>query len=248
MKFLLKSMVLATICCLASMGCTGSSTCPEREPPLKQASEEARLMAMCLEDELHPPPALAAAVDSNLVLIRSQFAVEYPIVEELVFRPPWVPSRIIIGFVEATAEMVRDDKYDAWDDLNEEYGVTEIDKALVSLGAVKVNFESLMHPDHLIEIYSGLPGVSYVERDNHPGDWENIYPRRTDEGVTYLFRDAWEGCPVGCIYQELWYFTVADAEVEFVGHWKPARGTPEPAWWEDAAQNVDLFRKWQYPP
>jgi hypothetical protein len=244
MRCLLILPVLVMLIWVISLGCSDSTTCPELKPPFDEMSQEAKLIALCLSGELRPPYSLTRHVEGDLAAIRTTFGEEYSIVEDISFLPPWLASCIIVGFDEATAQMVRDDQYDAWDALNEEYGLADIDKALLSIGAVVLHFEGVMHPHHLTEIYSQLPGTRYVEPNWYRGDWRNIYPRLAGRNITYLFRDAWGDCPAGCTGQAFWYFTFDGKRPILVGAWEPRHGVSPPNWWEEAALNIALYDEW----
>jgi hypothetical protein len=202
-------------------------------------------MALCLSGDLRPPGSLSYRVQTDLTMIRADFGEQHPIVDTLTFIPPWVPSCIMIGFDEASAQQVLNDEYRAWDSLNQEYGVNEISKDLLDWIHVAVlYFDGILHPKRLGALYGPLPGVRYVEPNGRIGDWSNIYPRLEGEQITYLFRHGWGDCPSGCIHDEYWYFTFEEGLPAFRGTWNPHQTPEEPEWWTEAARNEEGYRNW----
>jgi hypothetical protein len=90
-----------------------------------------------------------------------------------------------------------------------------------------------------------LDGVRYAEPNGFVGDWSNVYPWRLDEGMSYLWRDAWGDCPAGCINSRFWYFRVTDAGIEYVGTFDKWVD-PEPPWWGEAKSAYFRYRNWHY--
>lgn len=205
--------------------------------------EEAELIALCLSGDLEAPDSLYNLILSNLGAVRSEFSERFESINRIRFKPPWVESCIIIGFDEATDQLVKSGEYHAWDELNSEYQVTEIDTRIT--GAAVLYFKGVLHPRRLSEFYRGLPGVRYVEPNGLIGDSPNVYPRQTLQGISYLFRNAWGDCPAGCTADEYWYFRVSGPSgVDFVGYWPAHLNDKPPSWWIEAEKNIELYRKW----
>ncbi|MFQ6069858.1 MAG: hypothetical protein ACE5LC_04950 [Candidatus Aminicenantales bacterium] len=205
--------------------------------------EEAELMSLCLSGELRAPDDLSEKVLLSLASVRSAFGDEFETINDLKFHSPWEPGCIIIGFDTETEKKVANGEYHAWDDLNAEYQVTRIE--LFRFGGAVLYFKDKLHPRRLAELYSVLPGVKYVEPNTFGGDFPNVYPRLTANGITYLFRNAWGDCPAGCIYSEFWYFFVLGWEKpKFIGYWAPHKKPSVPPWWNEAKRNIDQYRKW----
>lgn len=209
-------------------------------------NEEAELIALCLSGELAAPDYYYNRVLKNLAAVRSQFGPWIEPVSRIKFTSPWTPSRVVIGFDAETFNLVKNGEYHAWDELNTQYHVVEIN--ITSLRAINVailNFENRLHPRRLAELYAYLPGVRYAEHSSILGGSYNIYPRQTPRGITYLFRDGWGDCWSGCIYNEYWYFVVEGSSGVFlIGHWAPHLNPEEPEWWSDAKENKEQFSSW----
>ena len=208
------------------------------QPP---ASEEARLMALSLSGEIQPPQALAREIEAHLAQIRAQYGNIDATINSLLYRPPWVPGRIIIRVDTTTNLMIREGSYRAWDALNLKY---QLLSKKVHSSFVALSFEGIRHPRRLATLYADLPGVQYAEPDGYVGDSPNIYPRSTPSGLTYLFRYAWGDCPSGCIYSNYWYFVITATGPQLIGAWNPQDQPAQPTWWPDAKENIDQYRSW----
>ena len=208
---------------------------------IQTASEEARLMALSLSGELQPPQALARDIEAHLAQIRARYGNIDTAINALSYHPPWVPSRILLRVDAATIQQIKEGTYRAWDALNLKYqhSETKIHSSFVAL-----NFDGILHPRSLANLYADLPGVQYAEPDGYVGDSPNIYPRSTPSGLTYLFREAWGDCPSGCIYSKYWYFAITSTGPQLIGAWNPQDQPAQPTWWPDAKENIDQYSSW----
>jgi hypothetical protein len=212
-------------------------------PPIEgtpKENEEAELMAICLSGELIAPDSLYEQIVTDLEAIRSQFGDSIEMVNKIKFMPTWwMPNCLLINFDDTTGEKILLGEYDAWDELNLMYKVTQIKTRPVIPGfgcLVSLSFEGRFHPCHLAEQYRVLPGVMFAEPNGIEGDGSNVYARQIGNDITYLFRLAYGDCPAGCISSEFWYFVFNQGEPEYLGYFK-LRRDPEPEWWEEAEQN-----------
>ncbi len=206
--------------------------------------EEAEVIALCLSGDITAPASLYNRVLTNLAAIRSSYGINFTQINTIRFRKPWVPSCIIIGFESGTSQLVANGEYHVWDELNNQYQVTEIDLSSIRYNWVLLSFKGLLHPRRLSESYSKLPGVRYAEPNGIGGDGPTIYPRQAILGLTYLFRNGWGDCPAGCISNEYWYFVAYElSETIFIGYWNPQKDPKEPDWWFDAKRNIEQYRK-----
>jgi hypothetical protein len=206
--------------------------------------EEAALMALALSGELVAPDSLYNQVLEELPGIRSTYGDSYGSIQRIRFRAPWVPGMLIIGFDSTTAQMVDDGEYHAWDQLNGQYQVTEIDTFSIRYGYVVLHFNEKYHPRRLAEKYEVLPGVRYAEPNRLGGDFSNVYPRLTTQGITYLFREGWGDCPSGCISNLYWYFDAEWHHPVLIGYWDPQNSPKEPNWWHEAEQNIESYYRY----
>lgn len=236
-------LLLTLLSCLA-FGCS-KSTRYEDVVPMPWAKEEAEFIALCLSGELVAPNDLYNQVLNDLKAIRSAFGDDFKLINRLAFTPPWIENCIIIGFDDTTAKKVANGEYHAWDELNKKYQVFTKDTTSVErYGYAILYFKDRLHPCRLAELYAVLPGVRHTGPNRLDGDWPNVYPRQTGNGITYLFRDAWGDCPSGCIHNEYWYFVFEENQPLFIGHWTRHENLQEPDWWDEAKQNIEQYRKW----
>ncbi len=207
-------------------------------------NEEAELIALCLSGEIVAPDNLCDQVLMDLANIRSAFGDKFEPIKSIRFRPPWVAGCLFVGFYSSAAEMVANGEYHAWDELNMEYQVTEIDTTDISNNWVIMYFKDKLNPRHLSGLYAGLQGVRYAEPNMWFGGSYNVYPRQTMRGISYLFSEGWGDCPSGCIHHRYWYIVVELNRPIFIGYWFPDEDPVKPPWWREAKWNIDLFRLW----
>lgn len=206
--------------------------------------EEASLIALALSGELVAPDNFYNQVLEELAGIRSTYGGSYGPIQRIRFRPPWVPGNLILTFDSAAAQMVADGEYHAWDQLNGQYQVTEIDTFSIRNGWVLLYFNEKYHPRRLAEKYDVLPGVTYAEPNQIIGDSSNIYPRLTVHGITYLIREGSGDCLSGCINNLYWYFDTEWNHPVLIGYWDPQNDPKDPYWWHEAEQNIKLYYKY----
>jgi hypothetical protein len=221
-------------------GCGDEGTRPEPTP----ASEEARLIALCVSGELQSPPRLAGEVEDHLSSIRAHFRNTCPYVDSVSFSPPWQPNAILIGVADTTATAIRQDRYHSWDALNHTYGAVEVRTHLDSpYPWVLLVFADMLHPRRLATLYDDLPGVRYTAPNGFLGDRSNIYPRMAGSQITYLFRRGSGDCPSGCIDNYYWYFAVGGDGPRLIGAWDGDRDH-QPPWWAEARLNLEEYLRW----
>lgn len=225
---------------LIPCGCKDALLDQDFEPSSEDIGE-AEIMALCLSGEITAPEDLVDQILDDLLYIRNNFGGNSNPIDSIRFHPPWVPGCIIIGFDDSTAQKIIRGEYDAWDTLNEEYPVFEIDTNFIPGFSyiVVLFFEDTLNSRRLSELYEDLPGVRYSGPNHYGGDGPNVYPRIEGDGITYLFRDAWGDCPAGCIVNEYWYFGSSRGHPVFIGHWAPQDNPSEPFWWSLAKQNKE---------
>ena len=207
-------------------------------------NEEAELIALCLSGELVAPDNLSDLVLMDLANIRSAFGDRFEPIKSIRFRPPWVAGCLLVGFESSAAEMVANGEYHAWDELNMEYQVTEIDTTSIRNNWVILYFKDKLNPRHLLGLYSGLQGVRYAEPNMRFGGSSNVYPGQTMRGISYLFSEGWGDCPSGCMHHRYWYIVVELNRHIFIGYWFPDEDPVKPPWWREAERNIDQFRLW----
>jgi len=224
-------MLAAVFCGCDSDPVTRSSgSTPPDLSVTPMADAEAEMAALWQSGEIVAPTVLYNRIGSDLAIIREQWGDS--IAETAIqFQAWWQPSLIHMGFDSATYDSVMEGTYHAWDSLNELYRVTEVSSVFPP--HITVEFEGRLNPIRLVDIYKGLPGAYYVQSGGTVGDRSVMLPVRDKRTMKYFFRNAWGDCPAGCIYSEIFYFTVKDDSVDYVGSLLLDHPYPEPTDWLD---------------
>jgi len=206
--------------------------------PVPWGDEDAELMALCLSGELTAPEGLYADISRDLQKIREDLGASYPIVTQLKFRPPWLPSCVIAGINPTLAASIRDGSFHTWDELNQRYHLTRID---VTDYLAVLYFEGRLNSRRLAELYQAVTPGLHPEPNGLIGDGPNIYPRVSGNVRTYLYRNAWGDCMSGCIYSEYWYFLCSDSKSPvLIGHWTSGSGGM--IWYFDSRLNIEVYK------
>lgn len=192
--------------------------------------EEAEQIALYLDDAVVLNRFLLKRVFYDITLIRGAFSNEIEAVKYIKFKPPCKDGRIMIVFDDEIYASVLAGKYEEWTGLNNRYLPYDV-KTVDRLKKVYLYFDGLINYRALAAKYEELPNVTSASCVGPLGDSSNIYPRRTDTGIDYVFRDAWGTCSTGCSSNEFYYFACENDDAVFVGHWNPQKRTKPPEWW-----------------
>ena len=233
-------LALISIC----LSCDEKSLSPSR-PSVPDFSltpmenEEAELAALHLSGELIAPICLYRRIKSDLEIIRSNWAdsVEHVNIK---FRPYWEPSRIQIYVSEPTYDSMIGDDYHYWDSLNDFHSIDTILFSSVifpnsSYYSAHLYFNGRLNSLRLMDIYDGLPGTYAVTFVSHVaiGDRPMLVFYKDRETIKYFFRFAWGDCPSGCIYSDIYYFTVSKNKALFHGsHLNYPPDSVPPVWYD----------------
>ena len=108
-------------------------------------------------------------------------------------------------------EQFRAGEYHAIDELNELYGLIDIEH---HQGWLLLTFDGKYNTRLLAEIYnsSGLEGIRYAEFNGYVGDGSDIYA----DPPVYTFVKKWGDCPSGCMHHNSWSFSVEDGRVSLL--------------------------------
>lgn len=195
--------------------------------------EEAEQIALYLDDDVVLDRFLLKRVFYDMTLIRGAFSKEIEVVQNLQFKAPCKDGRVMIVFDKEIYDSVTAGDYEEWTELNDRYLPYDV-KTVDKLQKVYLYFDGLLDYRSLAGKYARLPHVISAECVGHVGDSSNIYPRRTDAGIDYLFRDAWGTCSTGCSSNEFYYFICEKDDAVYVGHWNPQQRVKPPEWWPAA--------------
>jgi hypothetical protein len=203
------------------------------EPTVFMNIQEAEQIALYLEDDVILNRFMLKRVFYDITLIRGAFGKDIPALDEIRFRPPCKDGRVVITFDAETYPEVIAGKYTDWNEINDRYQPYDV-RAIDELRKIYLFFDGLIDLRALASRYAELPGVSSAECVGHLTDSPNIYPRRTDTGIDYLFRDAWSSCSTGCKNNEFFYFVCENDDAVYVGSWNPGDRSNPPDWWQSA--------------
>jgi len=202
--------------------------------------DEAEQIAVWFSGELTAPWRLRERVRDNLHAIRTGWQ-DSVLAVAIQFVPPWRISRVSAGVTGQTWAAIRDDLYDAWDSLNENYGFDSVRYHFCySVCWLALYFEGCQNPVLLAEAYDTLPGFEYSYASTWFGDRPLLLLHETGSQMTYFFRDAWGDCPAGCIHSTFDIFTTIDNNIVYVGHFGDGQRLPEP-WADWLAEAFDRY-------
>jgi hypothetical protein len=194
---------------------------------------EAEQIALYLDDDVILDRFLLKRVFYDMTLIRGAFAGEIAVLESIRFKAPCKDGRIMIVFDKEIYDSVIAGEYKDWTELNDRYMPYDV-KTVNKLWKIYLYFDGLLDYRSLAGKYAGLPHVTSAECVGNVGDSANLYPRRTDTGIDYLFRDAWGTCSTECSSNDFYYFICENDDAVYVGHWNPQERANPPEWWPAA--------------
>ena len=166
---------------------------------------------------------LIKEIEGVLSLIRAT----YPPMNEIHAEDPVEPGVLVVfperDFYEILKEMLQDKQglfrfktgNAEFDALNAKLGVQEVRLGSGLLRAVIFWFDKRLNLKVASEAYSMVEGVRRAKAESGAlGISANIQAFKQGETWYFIFRNGWGDCPAGCIYQELFCFTVRGTDVE----------------------------------
>ena len=165
---------------------------------------------------------LASEIEQVLSLIRAA----YPPMNEIHAEEDIIPRMLVIYLEPDFYEIVKKMIQDKQGPFRFETGNAEFDALNAKLGLQKVFLGNPISMDLLfyfdkplnlkvaIEAYSMVEAVDRASIDHPPAISIDIKAFKRGETWYVLFRNAWGDCPSGCIYQEVFCFTVTGTDVE----------------------------------
>ena len=167
---------------------------------------------------------LIGEIERVLSLIR----VAYPPMSEIHAEEWYEPGMLLIypepDFYEMLKEMLQDKQgtfrfetgYAEFDALNAKLGVQEVLLGGDFLRAVIFFFDERLNLRVASEAYSMVKGVQRAKAEGPLGTSTDIQAFKQGETWYFIFRNGWGDCPAGCVYQELFCFTVTGTDVEMI--------------------------------
>jgi hypothetical protein len=168
--------------------------------------------------------ALSGELHAALARIREA----HPAMADISVKPSYDVGRVALtpdaGLIDAIQALVPDERglvtfvtgYAGFDDLNARLGLRGIHR--LKLTAIDSLWLTLCFDDHLnapaaVAAYGDLEEVLYAYAGSGYVDGPDIEAMRSGETWYVVFRDAWGDCIMGCIEEELFFFTVAGDQV-----------------------------------
>ncbi|MDE0098500.1 MAG: hypothetical protein OXM87_02630 [Truepera sp.] len=159
--------------------------------------------------------------------ILSQIRDAYPAMTEIGVRETHQPRTLLIelkpDLFEAVSRLTNGRGGSAvprtghveFDTLNASLGLQAVELfPLLPSGPVFFYFGEHLNIDAAIRAYTAIEGVEYAEPDAFLGDGSDIDIHKSRGTWHVIARKAWGDCPSGCLYQELFFFTVKGGEVD----------------------------------
>jgi len=159
--------------------------------------------------------------------ILSQIRDAYPAMTEIGVRETHQPRTLLIGLkpdlLEAVSKLANGRGGSAvprtghveFDTLNASLGLQAVEPlSRLPGGPVIFHFGEHLNIDAAIRAYTAIEGVEYAEPDTFLGDGSDIDAYKSRGTWNFVARKAWGDCPSGCLYQELFFFTVEGGEVD----------------------------------
>ena len=113
--------------------------------------------------------------------------------------------------------------YEDFDALNARLGLSAVESCIevelgVDLGICGFYFDESLNVGEAIRAYEMVEGVEFAEDSGSVGDGSDIDAVKSQGTWHVAVRRAWGDCPAGCIFQEIFFFTVTGSDVERIAH------------------------------
>lgn len=199
-------------------------------------NEEAEEAAIQLSGELIAPVPLYNRIRRELELIRLTWQDSIQFVN-LKFELLSDPSKLNVRLTREAYDSIVASRYHYWDSLNEFYRIESKELILInSYILMKLNFYGRLNSIVLGKAYSGLPGFMNVETIAFGTDRSMVWLLKEEDVIKYFFRYGYGDCQAGCVYSDIYYFTVNEESAIFHGSFLFYAGYTEiPPVWLDTA-------------
>ena len=209
---------------------------------------EAELVTLQLTGQLLAPTNVYNKVVKELKIIRETWSDSIEHVN-IVFEPFWRESFIRVRATPETFDSMMANKYHYWDSLNAYFPLDSVSLRSVpsiDVWSASMHFKGRLNSLRLIDSYAGLPLVRSIDTDYRwLGDYPMLLPLRIEGKNKYFFRYAYGDCYNGCIYSEIYYFTVGNDSAYYHGVFIPYPGdSPRPSWADTALQALSDYHTW----
>ena len=224
---------------IAEDPCAGyeSLATPEQLASTPRADHDLELLVLCMSQQFIAPQEDYDRVVADVTAIRAMDGRVSHITPRL-----WTDGKTLSIHADdaATFEAMQDGSYEPWQCLHEAYEFQSIEPDYGCCGLL-VSLEGIYDTRQLEDEYRAMTGIVSAMRwnTNYFEDTDGPTIRGAIEGDTYhyIFRDAWDDCPAGCLQgTEYYYRTEEPGEATLVDTftWSWEYGAPSyPDWHYD---------------
>ncbi len=226
-----RTLVLVACSALLWFGLLGyeaeASTDVWEDSPTTEAATLADRILRRRSDDLLFDVKQRGELIAEIEQILSQIRNTYPAMMEIRARETHRPRTLLIGLkpdlFEAVAGPINGQEGSAvprtghveFDTLNASLGLQAVELfPLLPSGPVIFHFGEHLNIDAAIRAYTTIEGVEYAEPDTFLGDGSDIDAYELHGTWHVVARKAWGDCLSGCLYQELFFFTVEGSKVD----------------------------------
>ena len=164
--------------------------------------DDATVLGLELSGELVAPANVVSQITQDLAIIRDA----YPVVAGITVWRDWVPGVLLVGLTDNAWAQYLAGTFTALDALNDEYGLTIVDKNPIAKSLVLASQEC-SNPTVMVDAYWARPEVMYVEPSHYINDGDDITCPTLG---WYTFKHGWGDCIMECPSAHYWHFRVID--------------------------------------
>lgn len=158
---------------------------------------------------------LSHEIEQVLILVRKQ----HPEIAEVTAVDYYVPGQIILIFDPQLTEVVENLVTNKSGMIQLSTGNKEFDELNVQMGLHTVRFlnysktfifyfDPSIHPSVAVKKYRKLQEVIYADANKYLIDGSDLRMTKSNDTWYISVRKAWGDCPSGCIFEEIYYFSV----------------------------------------
>jgi len=173
-----------------------------------RAYPELELMAIDLVGGFTADPDVYGRLERD---ISEAWGLSEPYLGDITYRPDDDGRHLVVAAGASTLQAMANGTYTDWDCANDWYEMVDIKSAT---GSVVVEFEGTYDLDALAVEYANLPNVTFAEPQHVLGDGPTICVTIDGDTYHYVFDEATNDCPSGCIDHTYYYFTT-DSDTDF---------------------------------
>lgn len=215
-----------TLACGGTFGAAGAPVVVRADSPARHAPTAAVVLAHRIlqreSDDLLLDAGQRRELAHEIDLVLSRIRDTYPTMD-LTVRQKYSFGMLMLEFdpdlfravhvLRPETGQVVHTGHEDFDALNARLGLSAV-KLLSYSNAGVFFFDELLNVDEGIRAYSMLEGIEYAGGNSLLGDGPDIDAVKSQGTWHVAVRSAWGDCPAGCIFKEIFFFTVKGFDVE----------------------------------